>query len=97
LCCDGQNLWRVRLEKWCFGLGAGYSGGGSVTIGDPKNCPNGYEGTTLSGAIGPVSGDNTLGSEWSDVGIGPGKMIKIFVLCINKFTEPPAKVGCCKK
>jgi len=94
-CCDGKNRWRVRWQKWCFGLGAGFSGGGSVTIGDKKNCPSGYAGTTVEAAFGPVSGENTLGSEWSNLGAGAGWGAKIFVICIYKFTEPPTIVDKC--
>lgn len=32
----------------------------------------------------------------SDIGAGPGFMVKIFVICISTFTEPPQKLGCCK-
>lgn len=49
-CCDASNqLWRVRTRKVCFGLGAGYSGGISATIGNRKNCPMGYAGVTCEG------------------------------------------------
>jgi RHS repeat-associated protein len=94
-CCDGKNLWSVRYFKICGGLGAIASAGGSVTIGDNKNCPNGYAGATLEAAFGPVSGVNTLGSNWSDLGGGGGWGAKIFVLCISKFTQPPAIIGQC--
>ena len=95
-CCDeSNNLWRVRTKKVCFGLGAGYGAGGSLTIGNRRNCPNGYAGVTVEAAYGPISGDNSLGAEWGDIGIGRGPLIKIFVICINTFMEPPKKVGCC--
>jgi hypothetical protein len=100
VCCDGKNLWRVVTKKWSLGLQLGISGGGSVTVGDEKNCPDGYAGVSLEMAFGPIGGSNTLGSEWRDIDVTvgyPTRAFKFFVFAFNTILSKEIIGKCCNK
>jgi hypothetical protein len=104
ICCDEEDkMWFVLVLTGRLGLGASFGFAGSASVGDKKNCPDGYSGVALEGGFGPISGSNTLGSDWHDIVGGSPYLtgtgyynFKIFVFSFNKILYKKV-IDCCKK